>query len=1142
MSQNNYIQVHGDKRRRLSIIGAVALVALLICAALSSAASADETHLFDPVLSLTGDCSTATVDPVPDPGCPGGVHPPKPFQLPRGIATDEYGNRYVASYVTEDSVGSSEGRIDVFDPSGTFITEISNLRGPLSLAVDSKGNLYVRQFHSGGPNQIQQITRFAPIGAYQPEAGEIEYGTGTAVKVEGSNDGIAINQANGHLFADEEASIVEFGSADEGNPNLGPVVSPANPGYPTPTDLLFDSKHIAVDAANGRIYASSLASTGDTVVRVFNLDAPHELLVTLDGSNTPAGKFVSDFFALAVAAEEETGHVFVADLQAPKKKAYEFDLAGNLVSTIEKSGWQASGSGDIGVDNGLNSPTRGYLFVPSGEALPSRSLAFGPKTVPKPPVVESVSASGITEEEAVLKAKVNPAGLPTTYRLEYTTQQQFDAEGFSGAVIAREGSLAPETVGTVIAAAVTGLQPGTAYRFRTVAHSDGGDVEDETAFATYRLPDQSMGCPNATPRLGLSAALPDCRAYELVTPTNTNGHQPKAATASIPTQQVSGAGDKVSFRVEWGPIPGFEGTGWLKGDSYLAARGEGGWNTSPTGPNGVEAPAYDDIGISPDQGYSLWNSTGEGTTEIEGSNTVYLRFPDGHSELLGQGSAGFDPRVLPTLITPNASHVIFTSAGDSSPGANPLEPEAAARGVATVYDRTSDGKIHVVSILPGGSGSSTVNSSYVGASPDGLGVAFRTAVASQAHLYLRYGGETYDLGIDQQLGNEVDFAGIAEGGSRIFYVKGEELLAFEAKTGETIQFTAPSPEPTDPTVVNVSTDGTVAYFVSQQQFPVSAGPTGNLPQSGAENLYRSDEGDISFVGTVTERDVKGENPGDQGRVDGLGIWTEPAGDSSAPGANPSRATADGGVLLFTSRANLTGYDSAGVAEIYRYDAAANSLTCISCSPTLSPSNSSAALMPYTTGPFDPLPLDQKRNALANLTADGKRAFFESSEALVRRDTNGLRDVYEWEAEGIGSCRSTGGCVYLISSGQSSRPTYLFAVSDSGDDVFISTSDLLTPQDTDDTPSVYDARVGGGFAPPTRAAGECLGEACQPAASPPSEVDPPNFPTAGNVRPQVRKTCAKERRKVRRGGKVRCVRPHRSKQHQKRANPDRRTSR
>src|SRR4029077_11145476 len=109
--------------------------------------------------------------------------------------------------------------------------------------------------------------------------------------------------------------------------------------------------------------------------------------------------------------------------------------------------------------------------------------------------------------------------------------------------------------------------------------------------------------------------------------------------------------------------------------------------------------------------------------------------------------------------------------------------------------------------------------------------------------------------------------------------------------------------------------------------------------------------------------------------------------------------------------------------------------------------------------------------LRHFSSDGSRVFFESVAALLPRDTNGVQDVYEWEQQGVGSCQgssatfsaSSGGCLYLVSSGTSPQPSFFADASASGSDVFFFTFQPLVGQDVDGLVDVYDARVGGGFA-------------------------------------------------------------------------------
>jgi hypothetical protein len=142
----------------------------------------------------------------------------------------------------------------------------------------------------------------------------------------------------------------------------------------------------------------------------------------------------------------------------------------------------------------------------------------------------------------------------------------------------------------------------------------------------------------------------------------------------------------------------------------------------------------------------------------------------------------------------------------------------------------------------------------------------------------------------------------------------------------------------------------------------------------------------------------------------------------------------------------------------------------------------------------------------------------------------LQDVYEWEAQGVGSCIRVGGCVNLISSGQSRRIDYLYAVSDSGDDVFFRSSDLLLPADRDETPSIYDARVNGGFPEPIEQS--CQKEPCPSGTTPPPFLPSPLTIPTSPPEPPVPPKCPKGKHKAKRNGKTICVKKHHRHRHRK----------
>ena len=134
-----------------------------------------------------------------------------------------------------------------------------------------------------------------------------------------------------------------------------------------------------------------------------------------------------------------------------------------------------------------------------------------------------------------------------------------------------------------------------------------------------------------------------------------------------------------------------------------------------------------------------------------------------------------------------------------------------------------------------------------------------------------------------------------------------------------------------------------------------------------------------------------------------------------------------------------------------------------------------------------------------MLTDAGQVFFETNEALVPSDTNGQRDVYEYEGAGA----------HLISSGTSSFETALEDVSENGNNVFFRSNQQLVPQDNQEGQIVtYDARVDGGFAEPSSPPPCTTADACRtPVLPQPSVYGAPasqTFSGLGNLAPLVAK--------------------------------------
>lgn len=1177
------------------LIGCSTAVMLVLFAVAPMPVQAADQHLLDPVLSLEGDCKGE--DGALDPDCTGAppAYPPgsspKPFELPCGVDTDSHGNIYTANLLIK-SGSIAGGRFDVFGPAGQFLLEFETsddpafevIENPCGIAVDSEGNLYAGGIEGG------QVGIFQP-SAYPPTTTT----TYTLTKTIDSfaalgcpSTGLVIDPSNDHFYLSGTCTIVEYGSAAEGSPVVEEYPSLLEP---VPGESRRFSG-IGVYGQNHDIYAAVRRSTNPgnnplpSRILVFDGGDGHKKCEIL-GADLP-GDFEFGLGA-PVAVDQANGDLYAYSVfqgvvyQFSVQGEEDCDFVGRLPKPPALTGLDPFGG--IAVDDplepgepGYESPNPGYVYVTSGRNVNNSHLyAFKPRFT-GPPEIRNQVADAIAETEAVLRAELNPNGLDATYHFEYTTQADHEANGYANAARAPtpDASVSEGGAYVPVAVSVTSLEPGTTYRFRLVASNcaaEGavpGDCETlgegtpggegtNASFSTYpSLPDASP-CPNAALRVGHSAMLPDCRAYELVTPPDTNGHIPRLSITglgfgeiSFDTSAASPDGGSLVFGSNSGALPDIGGGGFF--DTYEALRDESsGWQSHFTGMSGAQAERPRPGGISPDHLYSFWNVEG-GRGVFADSVTGYAQYlrvpagidpspncavaaePEGRFELIGCGSVDSEPKAAGRWISEGGGHVVFDTGGNSDPVQ--LESCAPPTGTSAIYDRTPGGPTRCVSLPPSGASAEvkaqfeTLDPAYRGTSADGIAVVFTLGGTLYARLD---NAETVAVAT-----GATTFAGVSANGDRVFYLDeptGVEVPRGEIFVCEVAAGACAGPGATQSPVqigsggesalVNVSADGSHVYFTSPQELVSGEG------EAGEDNLYVWDGEVVRFIAVLDPLDIDGAG---DAYGQGLGLWTRSAVSPNpsavtGPADVPARTTPDGEVLLFQSHAELTGSDGGGHWQIFRYDTQASpgeQLICVSCNSTGASSGSDARLQTPEEGQLvstNPSPVNAITH-IANITTDGDRAFFQSADRLVSADLDGKVDVYEWEALGVGGCGRTEGCLSLISSGQSASDDYLYAMTPDGSDVFFLSGDTLVPQDPDGTPSIYDARVGGGFPQPVTPA-DCLGEACQPTVQAPDVLTPVTS-IRGDKKAKTRR-CPKGKRKIRRGGKRLCRKPRHKRQ-------------
>jgi hypothetical protein len=765
------------------------------------------------------------------------------------------------------------------------------------------------------------------------------------------------------------------------------------------------------------------------------------------------------------------------------------------------------------------------------------------------PLLKAQQASGVTETATELVATINPNGLATTYHLEYGTTAAYGQSTPEEAVGADETDHALVSV-------LEGLAPDTTYHWHAVTTNPHGKIEGvDRTFTTFATFSPETGCANQALRSGASAGLPNCRAYEMVSPAQKAGEVfPPDSTGTLggscvdclpvalPMPEQSSP-DGEAFIYSGQPFSGGLASG---ANEYLSRRTPGGWATQSLS-SPLTGPRYRAFSSDFSRGviFQLEPALSAEAPSKEGKSyaNLYLREPDGSmrplittapphrtsGEPVGSGSTVFRAIYAGansgTGSSPAFHHLVF-QANDTLTGPTTTAP--APNDLGVVEDKGEpvalnlyewfEGQLRLVNVLPGnaspsagaviGSGTLLDPSGLQGRPPnvdhaisaDGSRIFW--SEESSGQVYVRIDGEE-----TRKIEDPGKFLTATPDGSKVLLNDGclYDLAAEECEAdlaqGQGGKFKG---------ILGAADDLSRVYFVDTA---VLTGGEENANHEHAEadkfNLYTWHKGATVFIGTLLESD---NNLGSE-----YGDWK-----ASRP-TRTAQVSSDGNFLAFMSKVPLTGYDnvvSGGgecqlnggplCIEVFEYAAASGSLTCVSCNPSgRQPLGRSNLSVNRPGSGFPPFP------QLGNLSTEGQgRIFFESQDTLSPRDLNGnIQDVYQWEPNGVGNCKRASGCVSLISSGHSANDSMFVDSTPSGNDAFFITREQLLLRDKDDFLDLYDARVGGGISENTPP--PCLGEACKgPSSAAPEQqsAGSASFVGPGNEKPKKAKKHKKKHRK------------------------------
>jgi Tol biopolymer transport system component len=544
-------------------------------------------------------------------------------------------------------------------------------------------------------------------------------------------------------------------------------------------------------------------------------------------------------------------------------------------------------------------------------------------------------------------------------------------------------------------------------------------------------------CPNAAFRTGPATHLPDCRAYELVSPANKNEGAP-----ILDAYSPDGLSAMLTITAGTAGLEGFP-SGGLSGPEayYTTKRTSSGWTTVGADPPSSEYLPFQDEEVPVDFGghtldglTTLWKERAK--WQPDNGIDIFERLPDHSIVDVGPGLPPTAPaggiaevsgtsRLYVQAVSSDASHTVFSLEGDYWPfdstqsrAMSLYEYAGTGNTTPTLVGVNESGALISKCGTELGSANSYPLNAHNAMSRSGKTVFFTAKCGARTgnELYARIdngepGARTVDISepspadcaaCDTEAGvltADARFEGASQDGSKMFFSTTQPLMG-----GDTSHnlYEYDSGAPAGERVVRVSggashaevlareraqtvisEDGSHIYFLASSVLTSTPNGEGEAAEAGANNLYMFERdasypaGRTEFVARLSKEDLE--------------MW--------AASEAPADVTPDGRFLVFESERDLTPDDtSSKVRQIFEYDAQTGALTRVSIgqdgfnnngnvpylptfpgqTSTYWDASNATIVTPFYGGEYSA----SSYSTSTSVSADGSYVFFESTVGLT----------------------------------------------------------------------------------------------------------------------------------------------------------------